>query len=190
MKRAIFLDRDGVICQNREDYVKEWSEFRFLPRVAEALRRLQEEGFLLVVVTNQSAINRGLVSAESVDQINARMSQELQREGVHLDAIYYCPHRPDEDCNCRKPKPGLLVEAVSELGIAPQRSYLIGDALSDIEAGQTVGLVTVLVLSGKGRETLGRLSHGDLNPAHVSPDLRSAVDWILDDGAFPVAKGR
>lgn len=148
--RAIFLDRDGVICYNRSDYVKSWQEFRFLPGAKQSLVALGRLGFAIVVVTNQSAVGRGIVKAATVEEIHRRMVAELASYGARVDRIFYCPHHPEAECNCRKPKPGLLVKAADEMGIDLSQSYMIGDAASDLIAGQTAGCRSILLLSGRG----------------------------------------
>jgi histidinol-phosphate phosphatase family protein len=132
MRSAVFLDRDGVINANRSDYVKSWDEFAFLPGVFEALRRLREGSRTVVVVSNQSAIGRGIAAPAVVDAIHRRMRAEVAEHGGRIDAVFYCPHRPDEGCECRKPRPGLLRRAARELGLDLARSYLVGDAVSDV----------------------------------------------------------
>src|SRR5688572_17665342 len=125
---AIFLDRDGVICENRTDHVKSWQEFQFIPGAKSSLVALSKLGLPIVVVTNQAAINRGLASARVVEEIHNQMVAEVEAEGGRIDRVIYCPHRPDEACNCRKPEPGMLLEAAHDLELDLTRSYMIGDA--------------------------------------------------------------
>ena len=179
IKPAVFLDRDGVINENRSDYVKGWEEFVFLPGVFEPLRLLAQNHQAIVVVSNQSAVGRGLVSRETVEAIHRRMQAEIQRRGGRVDAIYYCPHHPDAGCDCRKPRPGLLLRAARELSIDLSRSYLIGDAVSDIEAALAVGCTPIFVLTGRGQEQQPLLWKNGYNGVPVVPDLAAAVDWIL-----------
>lgn len=152
--RAIFLDRDGVICKNRPDHVKSWSEFQFLPGARRSLVALSRLGLPIIIVTNQAAIGRGMVSARVVEDIHQRMMAEINSCGGRIDRIVYCPHRPEEGCECRKPKPGLLLKAAGEMGIDLTRSYMIGDAATDLMAGQRVGCRTFLVLTGRGVKQL------------------------------------
>jgi D-glycero-D-manno-heptose 1,7-bisphosphate phosphatase len=173
--RAIFLDRDGVINTSRPDYVKRWDEFEFIPGVLESLRRLSETPFLLPVVTNQSAIARGLVPALEVEEIHHRMVAEILAAGGRIDGVYCCPHGQDDGCQCRKPKPGLLLRAARELGIDLNRSYCLGDKLSDLEAGMRAGCHAIMVLTGEGRPLPGCA----LNYS-VARDLDQAIDLILD----------
>ena len=148
--RAIFLDRDGVICKNRADHVKSWAEFEFLPGVKASLAALSQLDLPIVVVTNQSIINRGLATAEAVEDIHRRMVAELAAAGARIDRVYYCPHRPDEGCDCRKPASGMLQQAARDLGLDLNGSYLVGDAATDLLAGHQVGCRTFLVLTGRG----------------------------------------
>jgi endonuclease-3 len=178
-RSAVFLDRDGVINENRADYVTNWEEFVFLPGVFEPLRRLAQSGLLTIVVTNQSAIHRGLVSQETVEAIHRQMRERISRSGGRIDAVFTCPHRPDEPCRCRKPEPGLLLQAAERFDLDLPRCYLIGDALSDIAAGLAVGCCPILVLTGKGREELPRLIKEGYSGYHVTADLMEAVEWIV-----------
>jgi D-glycero-D-manno-heptose 1,7-bisphosphate phosphatase len=152
--RAIFFDRDGVICENRPDHVKNWGEFKFLPGVIGSLVRLSSLGLPLVVITNQAVIGRGLASMGAVEAIHQRMVAEINEAGGRIDRVYYCPHLPEDQCDCRKPKTGLLLQAAKELGLDLSHSYLVGDAATDILAGQQVGCRTFLVLTGRGVEQL------------------------------------
>jgi len=183
--RAVFLDRDGVICENRPDHVKGWAEFRFLPGTLAALRRLARQPWPLVVITNQGAVRRGLVSAAAVEEIHARMLQEVRRAGGRLDAIYYCPHLPEEGCFCRKPRPGLLFRAAQDLGIDLEGSYFIGDAVTDVEAALAAGCQPILVQTGRG--AAHRALVADRYPSvPILHDLPEAVAWIMGREALRV----
>jgi histidinol-phosphate phosphatase family protein len=175
--RGIFLDRDGVINENRSDYIKNWEEFTFLPGALDALHALAETDFCIVIVTNQSAIHRGHVSQEIVEEIHRRMVKQIQKHGGRVDAILYCPHRPDENCACRKPRPGLLLEAAMRYSIDLSRSYLIGDNLSDVAAGQAIGSECVLVQKATRRAAEPNVASED--EYHVAADLKEAVQYIL-----------
>jgi len=186
VQKAVFLDRDGVINQNQRDYVKSWDEFEFLPGALAALRRLASTRYAIVVVSNQSAINRGLVSWAEVNAINDRMLREIEEAGGRIDAVYICPHRPDEECDCRKPKPGLLYQAASELDIDLASSYLVGDALSDMEAALAAGCTPFLVLTGRGREELLKARKSGPSNFVYAPDLAETVEWIVGlSDAYP-----
>ena len=175
----MFLDRDGVIIENRSDYVKSWEEVCFLPGALEALRRLSRTEYALVLVTNQSAVGRGIISLEQATEINRRVIAEIGAQGGRVDASYMCPHRPDEGCDCRKPAPGMLLQAAEELDLDLTRSYVIGDAASDVEAAWAAGVHGILVLTGLGKEQVGLLkTKGGANCPLVA-DLGAAVDYIL-----------
>lgn len=179
MRPAVFLDRDGVINENHHDYVKSWAEFAFLPNVFEPLQRLAQSQFAIVIISNQSAIGRGLTSVAAVEDINRQMVAEVARRGGRIDGLYYCPHRPDENCTCRKPRPGLLQRAAAHLNLDLARSFLIGDAVSDVEAALNAGCHPILVLTGRGREQLALLPPAVRARCHVSSDLAAAVDYVL-----------
>jgi len=177
MLSAVFLDRDGVINENREDYVKSLDELKLLPGAAEAIARLSGAGFRIVIVSNQQGIGRGLISPETLERINRKILAELAAAGAVVAGIYYCPHRKEEDCECRKPKPGLLRKASTDLGIDLAGSVLIGDSPRDVQAGRSVGSLTILVLSGKTRPE--EIPNLDAKPHYVAADLSDAADWIL-----------
>lgn len=148
--RAIFLDRDGVICENRSDYVKTWDEFKFLPGAKESLAALSHLRLPIIIITNQSAINRGYTTVAAVDNIHRRMVSKIHAAGGRVDRVLYCPHRPDEGCECRKPRAGMLRRAAEELRLDLRRSYMVGDALTDLQVGLAVGATPVMVLTGRG----------------------------------------
>ena len=148
--QVVFLDRDGVINVNRDDYVKSWSEFEFLPGAKDAIKMLNETNYWVIIVTNQSPIGRGIFDHNTLEEIHNKMLQELSDAGAHIDAIYYCPHSPDDECGCRKPKPGLLIRAAEELNIDLTNSWLIGDSEGDIEAGKAAGCKTFKVTEING----------------------------------------
>jgi D-glycero-D-manno-heptose 1,7-bisphosphate phosphatase len=176
---AIFLDRDGVIIENRSDYVKSWEEVQFLPGAFEALRRLGRSPYTVVLVTNQSAVGRGIISLEQATCLNQAVIAEVAARGGRIDAAYLCPHHPDQGCRCRKPAPGMLFQAAEELDLSLADSYLIGDALSDMQAAQAAGSRGILVLTGRGREQLRLLKARGLPGCTVLADLGAAVDRIL-----------
>lgn len=190
MRPAVFLDRDGVINENRRDYVRSWAEFSFLPQAFPALRRLADSPFAVVVVSNQSAIGRGLVEQSVVEEIHRRMARQIEAQGGRLDGVFYCPHRPDEGCDCRKPRPGLLLAAAAALELDLTRSFLIGDAEGDVLAALNAGCFPVLVRTGLGEEQLASLPPHVLARCRVVADLGEAVDWILDGRQQGVMPGR
>ena len=177
--RAIFLDRDGVICKNRSDHVKNWEEFQFLPEVKSALADLSQLELPIVVVTNQAIINRGLVTADIVNEIHRRMTAEVAANGARVDRVFYCPHRPDEKCKCRKPEPGMLLQAASEMGIDLAGSYMVGDATTDLIAGDRVGCQTFLVLTGRGKSQLWLAFRSMSNRFAITRNLNEAATQII-----------
>lgn len=149
-RKAVFLDRDGVINKERPDYVKTVEELIILDDIGNQIKKLSDSGFLIVVVTNQSAINRGLTSHQNVKKIHDTIQEYLKKIGTQIDAFYYCPHRPDENCTCRKPKDGLLNKAINELQIDSESSWMIGDRDSDMEAAKLVGCKSIKISSNSG----------------------------------------
>lgn len=182
--KAVFLDRDGVINENRSDHVKSWDEFRFLPGALWAIARLGQAGVGVFVVTNQSIINRGIVPRSVVDRVNESMIREIERHGGRISGLACCPHRADERCECRKPRPGLLFELARKHRIDLGSSVVIGDALSDVGAAQAAGCQAILVLTGRGRAeylTLPPSAQRFL----VLPDLVAAADFVLAGHQVP-----
>jgi D-glycero-D-manno-heptose 1,7-bisphosphate phosphatase len=177
-RRAIFLDRDGVINANRPDHVKTWSEFAFLPRALDALQRIAASDFVVLVTTNQAAIARGLTTEAAVCDIHGRMMAEVARAGGRIDGVYYCPHHPDANCDCRKPRTGLYEQGAREWAIDLARSYVVGDAMADIAAAQAMGAQAILVLTGRGNEQHAVLKENNHTGYQVVDDLMEAVEWI------------
>jgi len=178
----VFVDRDGVINRNRPDHVKSWSEFRFLSGSVEALVRLTRAGHRTFVITNQAIVNRGVVSAEVVATINRRMAEEVARHGGCIDAVLLCPHLPEEGCGCRKPMPGLLLQARERLGANLEEAYVIGDFSSDLEAARVAGCTPILVLTGRGRQACKTMSLQGRHGYWVARDLMHAVELIGANG--------
>jgi histidinol-phosphate phosphatase family protein len=178
---AIFLDRDGVIIINREDYVKSWDEVHFVPGAATAIRSLNQAGWPVVMVTNQSCVGRGIVTDAFVRSIHDRMLAEIAAEGGRIDSVYFCPHHPDAGCACRKPLPGMLHLAAAEHGIDLSKSYIIGDSLTDIQAGASAGVKGVLVRTGHGSNHEPRVKDGTAPaiPVAVVDALPDACDFLL-----------
>lgn len=151
MQPALFLDRDGVIIENRQDYVRSWSDVVFYPQALSALEKIKTIPHKIFIVTNQSAVGRGLISHDIVRGINNRLVKEIETSGGRIDGVFMCPHAPQENCTCRKPEPGLILEAAAKHPIELLESIMIGDALSDIIAGQRAGISqNVLVRTGRG----------------------------------------
>ena len=178
---AVFLDRDGTINEQM-GYINHLSRFELLPQAIPAIRRLNEAGLKVVVVTNQSGAARGYFPASLVDQIHALLQKLLAAGGAHLDGIYVCPHGPAEGCACRKPRPALLEQAARDLDLDLSRSYLVGDRYIDIQTAANAGGKGILVLTGYGRGEYEYLrAAARVQPVHVAPDLLEAVEWILQD---------
>lgn len=174
---AVFIDRDGVLCENRATYVKTWSEFRWIPGAQEAMRILAGLELPIVMVTNQSAVNRQLTTMEQVHNLHREMQRAIAHGHGRLDAIYVCPHRPDEGCACRKPGLLLFAQAAADLRIDFQRSYLVGDSLSDLRAGWDLNMRVLLVRTGLGEDTAARLD-GAAPPVLIVGDILEAARWI------------
>jgi len=175
---TVLLDRDGVINRNRSDYVKSWEEFEFLPRSLAALRMLAEHDVTVIVVTNQSAVGRGLLALGELERIHDRMKSEVEAHGGRIDAILCCPHAPSDGCACRKPRPGLLLEAMKRFSIDPDLCYVVGDSTNDLLAARAVGIPFIMVMTGLGLQSLISPDY-DNAPSWVTRDLGAAVDWIL-----------
>jgi len=139
LPRAVFFDRDGVLTRERQDYVKTPEELEILPGIETPLREIQKRGFRIVIITNQSVVGRGLTTHYEMSRIHEKLRAELAGLGCKIDGIYYCPHRPDEGCDCRKPAPGLILKAAKELGINIGGSWMIGDKEIDLEAARRAG---------------------------------------------------
>jgi D-glycero-D-manno-heptose 1,7-bisphosphate phosphatase len=178
MKPAVFLDRDGTINVDRH-YLSRADQFELIPGAGPALRRLQDAGFLLVVVTNQSGIGRGYYTEGDLHAVNARMNELLTPLGVQFARIYYAPEAPEQPSRGRKPSPQFLLDARDELGVDLARSYMVGDKMIDLECGWNAGVSrSLLVRTGYGRETEGKHA-GQLARAVVVDDLAAAAEWIL-----------
>jgi len=179
--KTVFLDRDGVINADSPDYIKCWAEFHFIPGSLDAIARLTHSGCSVIVITNQSVINRRWVSVTELETMHRKLSQAVSDSGGRITDIFYCPHRPDEGCGCRKPKPGLIFAARDRYGIDLSRAVMVGDSVKDILAGQAAGCgQTVLVQTGNGMTAIQALEETGQRPDHVAADLDRAAQWILD----------
>lgn len=176
MRLGVFLDRDGTIIEDR-DYLREPSEIELIPGAAKALRLFNRLGLTIVVISNQSGIGRGLISEEQHALVHNAFMKLLRKHGCIIDGTYYCPHAPQDDCSCRKPKSGMLLAAASNLGISLETSFMIGDRLSDIQAGRRVGCQTALVLTGYGRDVFSSVDDPEM-PDFVGDDVYAAALWI------------
>ena len=172
MNRAAFLDRDGTIARDVH-YCRRPEDFEILPTVPEAIRLLNENSFKVIIITNQSGIARGYFTEETLARIHQKMKEELAQSGVKIDAIYYCPHHPDDNCECRKPETALFLKAAKELDIDFSSSFVVGDMQMDIDAGRALGTKTVLVTTGpKGDNEIID------PPDYTANNLLEAAKWI------------
>jgi len=185
----VILDRDGVINFDSEDYIKSPDEWRPIPGSLEAIARLCRSNFRVVIATNQSGIGRGLFDVDTLNRIHQKMIKQVQEKGGKIDAIFFCPHTPEDHCICRKPKPGLLLEASNRLRLPLAGIPFVGDSDTDVEAALAVGAQPVLVNTGDGRATQAARMAGNQEPtsARISiyADLAAFVAALLDHGASP-----
>jgi histidinol-phosphate phosphatase family protein len=182
--KVVFLDRDGVINKYPGDkgYVKSWSEFKFLPKIKSSLKKLNSHGYRLFVISNQAGVSKGIYSQKSLNLITRKMLKGLTEAGVRISGVYYCTHRQEELCACRKPRTGLIDKAVKKLKtegkkIELKKSFFIGDTISDIETGHAAGLETILVFSGKEKQK--NKANWEFSPDYTAADLEGAVKIIL-----------
>lgn len=189
LQAAVFLDRDGTI-NIEKDYLYRTSDFEFITGAPEAIARLKQAGFLVIVVTNQSGVARGYFEESDVHLLHDFMQRELARFDCAIDAFYLCPHHPEHgqgaykvDCACRKGQPGMLLQAAAEHGIDLSRSFMVGDKLADVEAGRAAGCRSILVRTGYGETEAGKLAASD---AVIVNDLAQAAAYILQtEGHHP-----
>lgn len=187
LRPAVFLDRDGTI--NEEvGYIHDPLDLNLIPGAAEAIRELNTQGILAILVTNQSGPARGYYPESHLHTLHERLRQLLEEEGAYLDDVYYCPHLPDgtvpeytQACECRKPGVALVKLATDKHGIDLSRSYVVGDKATDVELGENAGCRTVLLTSGYGQRVLDGVYQWPVKPDHVAPTLKEAVGWILAD---------
>jgi histidinol-phosphate phosphatase family protein len=179
---AIFLDRDGVInCRRPNDYVLDWAQFVFVPGIREALKRLAGLGRPIIVISNQAAVGKGLLDPSGLEDITAKMQRALLEDGTALAAAYYCPHRADEKCMCRKPKPELLLSAARDFNVELRHSVFIGDSASDVRAAEAAGCQAILFGPGVERSDDPSLCLEALAVVHRPEDLFDAVVKRLRD---------
>jgi len=172
--KAVILDRDGTLIVEK-NYLHDPEGVEILPGVLEGLALLRQHGYSLIVATNQAGVGRGYYSLSDMHAVNARVQALLAEKGIELDAVYYCPHAPDEQCLCRKPAPGMLEQAVCERGISLESSFVIGDKESDILLGKPAGMQAVLVRTGYGAE----VEQEGTQAAYVADTLYDAAQWIV-----------
>lgn len=186
MRPAVFLDRDGVINENRAAYVRSWADVVIYPQALAALARLKAAGWPVVIVTNQSMVGRGLVSRAAAEGINRQLVAAIANNGGQIDRVYMCPHAPEANCDCRKPQPGLLLQAAEELALDLKRSIMVGDALSDIGAARAAGVGwAALVRTGRGAVQAQLGEAAALGPLPVYDTLHAAVEALLSSTPSP-----
>lgn len=184
LRRAALLDRDGVIIENRADYVRSWNDVSIYPQALAALARLRAAGWPVVIITNQSMVGRGLVSLAAAEAINRQLVAAVAASGGNIDAVYMCPHAPSEGCFCRKPQPGLLLQAARDLRLDLAQSAMIGDALSDIRAAEAAGVGwAALVRTGRGASQEQQPEARDYSSLRTYNTLQAAVTALLGVGA-------
>ena len=176
--KLIILDRDGVINQDSDDYIKSVEEWLPIPGSMQAMGKLHQAGYTLVVATNQSGIARGYFDLLTLHAMHAKMDKLLDQYGGEIDAVFFCPHGPDDKCDCRKPKDGMLRDIATRYQTSLTGVYVIGDSYRDIESARSVGAKPILVRTGKGERTL-RKHEAELNGVPVYKDLADAVAAIL-----------
>lgn len=174
---AVFLDRDGTINEDT-GFIDSPERLIIIDGAASAIKKLNSKGFHVVVITNQSGVGRGYFSKESADAVNKRLEEILKKQEAHLDGIYYCPHHPDDGCECRKPRTGLIKKASADLSIDFNKSYVVGDKVCDVELAQNIGCKGILVLTGEGMKHREMLVN---KPSYIADDLKDAVEWIIRD---------
>jgi D-glycero-D-manno-heptose 1,7-bisphosphate phosphatase len=181
LKKVVFLDRDGTINRDSPDYIKSRSEFEFIPGAVAAIGNLTAGGFTCMVVTNQSALARGLISMAELNAIHAIMRDKIVSAGGKITDIFFCPHLPDDECECRKPAPGLIFQAQQKYNIDLTDAIMVGDSVKDIECGRLAGCGrTVLVKSGKDADVAGQLHKRQVAADYVAANLLEAARWIID----------
>lgn len=179
--RVVFLDRDGVINRDSPEYIKSWKEFTFLPGSLTAIRNLTRAGYRLILITNQSAVNRGMISPDELRDMHARMTAAVRGRGGDIIDIFFCPHRPDEGCDCRKPKPGMIRDAQAKYGLDPAEAVMVGDSAKDMRCAENAGCGgRVLVLTGNGVATRERLARENRPPDFTAENLLHAAEWIMN----------
>lgn len=185
MKKVIFIDRDGVINKDpggwtEHSYVTRWEEFVFLPHSIKALKKLNDAGYDIIVISNQAGVNKGYYTKKDLEIINKKMIEEVKKNRANLKKVYYCVHQNSDNCDCRKPKTGLFRQAEKDFGIMASGNYFIGDGKMDVEAGKSMRMRTVLVLSGKTNQEF--IKNWEFKPDFIFKDLLEAVNFIIETG--------
>lgn len=184
LRKVVFLDRDGTINKDSPNYIKNWEEFKFLPRSLNAIKQLTLNGFATIVITNQSAVARKLISLQELEQIHTMMRKMVQSNGGKIKDVFYCPHMPDDDCDCRKPQPGLIHQAQKKYHIDLSAAIMVGDSDRDIVCARNAGCGrAVMVKTGNSRKAQRRLAEKGSAPDFVAEDLYDASNWIINTHA-------
>tara|TARA_Y100000031_G_C8001472_1_gene283821 strand:+ start:74 stop:634 length:561 start_codon:yes stop_codon:yes gene_type:complete len=176
--KVIFLDRDGVVSQYPGDgkYVASCKEFNFIPGSPEGIKKLNQSGFKLFIISNQSGVAKGLYQAKDLEEIDAKMIKSLKKQEASLDGVYYCVHNPKDNCSCRKPKTGLLEKALLEANLKPDLTFFIGDSFVDMKTAKASGAKTVLLLSGK--EKISNRANWEFEPDYIFDNLLVAAHYL------------
>lgn len=169
MNKMVILDRDGVINQDSDEYIKSAEEWIPIPGSLEAIARIKKAGYLVTVATNQSGIGRGMFNLQTLNKMHDKFRTLLAQRGSEIDGIFFCPHTPVDNCVCRKPKPGLLLQIAQQFAIDLKQTVFVGDSYSDIQAARMVGAIPALVQTGKGMRTIEK--HGFFDDVRVYTDL-------------------
>ncbi len=175
----LILDRDGVINQDSDDYIKSPDEWLPIPGSLKAISNANRAGFRVIVVTNQSGLARGMFDINTMNAMHKKLHKKLARVGGRIEAIFFCPHKPDAGCNCRKPKSGMLDEIRKRLNISLEKVWYVGDSYTDVQAARAAGAIPILVSTGKGERTLAEDVKNDLSDVPVYSDLAACVDALL-----------
>ncbi len=180
INKTVFLDRDGVINQDSPDYIKTPSEFIFIPGSIDAIKTLTLNNFDVIIITNQSAINRQMISTNTLENIFFKMKTRVQQSGGKIKDIFYCPHKPDDNCDCRKPKPGMILKAQKKHHIDLSKSIMVGDSAKDIECSIAAGCgFSALVRTGIRTTSEKALIEKNIHPDYIGNDLFDVVNWII-----------
>ena len=177
-RKAVFLDRDGTLIEER-GYLDRLDLLELFPFTADALRLLHRAGYAVVVITNQAAVGRGVIEEGFLGDVHREIDARLERGGARIDRYYYCPHHPDAGCECRKPKPGMILRACGEMGLDPEASVMVGDRWLDVECGRRAGTRSVMVRTGHGAHEEERSSGDGRGADAILNNLMEAAGWIL-----------
>ena len=168
-----------MINHDSDTYIKHPDEFHFISKSPDAIALLNAGGFQVILITNQSAVGRGMISGRTLDAVFKKMTQGVEQAGGRIKDIFFCPHTPDQGCDCRKPKPGMILQAVACHGIDLKKAFMVGDSAKDIECGKNVGCAkTILVKTGNGEKALAALTKKGIAPDFIAKDLYEAACWI------------